>query len=277
MLQDGLDFNEFLKAGWFNDNHGKAMVDVVGYPEGVKFFKKGEALPNGVRAPANGHWAEGYLLENVLKAETIWQLGSALQKSGDRRLGFSIEGKIERRSGPDYKTIAKAKVRNVAVTHCPVNTDTQLDILAKSLVAAGNSPDEFVESVLGPDTAAAAKETMIDGISDDDLRDRPFDPAHDVYHMKALTAGPGSPNKPIGPRQGDGAGRVLSPQSLDSKARDELLRIEKASGKSLAEFTSSEAVAFVLSRYPKISCATAGRIVDVTLALRRRGLGGRNG
>lgn len=143
ILQRGLDFSEFLDFGWFNDNHAKEMAGVVGYPEGVRYVRKGERLPDGREAPADGHWAEGWMLDGDPRADTIWQKALALQKSGNqRKLGFSIEGVIERRSGEDRKIIAKARVRNVAITHCPVNTDTQLVALAKSLERAV-SDDEY--------------------------------------------------------------------------------------------------------------------------------------
>ena len=52
-----------------------------------------------------------------------------------RRLGFSIEGKVEQRAASDKTTIARATIRNVAVTHCPVNPETELVPLLKALTA----------------------------------------------------------------------------------------------------------------------------------------------
>lgn len=134
VLQRGLDFSDFLSYGWYNDNHKKEQTDVLGYPESVRYVQKGETLPDGSVAPAAGHWAEGYLLEGYPRADQVWALGQSLHKTGGkRRLGFSIEGRIQRRDGPYNKTIAKARVQHVAITHVPVNTDTGLAILAKSL------------------------------------------------------------------------------------------------------------------------------------------------
>jgi hypothetical protein len=133
VLQRGLDFGPFLKSGWNNDNHSKKTTDVLGYPTEVKRFQKGEQLPDGSSAKANGTWAEGYLLETP-EADKVWKLGLALAKAGsDRRLGYSIEGSVLERTGPDRKTVAKAVVRNVALTNCPVGEDTRMEILAKSL------------------------------------------------------------------------------------------------------------------------------------------------
>jgi hypothetical protein len=183
VLQRGLDFSPFINKGFYNDNHSKKQTGVLGFPDHVQFYKKGVQLPDGDVAPNDGHWAEGFLLEGWEPSDKIWQLGQALKKTrGARRLGFSIEGTIQRRIGPDRKTIAKALVKNVAITHCPVNVDTGLAILAKSLERAEQeSPDEL---------------------------------------ERALTAGAGSTIAPTGPKTGEGAGAVLMPESLESKMRN---------------------------------------------------------
>jgi hypothetical protein len=227
VLQRGLDFSDFIKSGWWNDNHSKDTAGILGYPERVQLFEKGERLPDGDVAPVRGTWAEGYLLDTQ-KADQIWELGNALQKSG-RRLGFSIEGKVERRSGKDQKTIAKARVRNVAITSCPVNTDTRLEVLAKSLRAIEEAEDTDL------DRAYAAFE-------------------------KALTVGGANGSLPVGPQTGAGAGQVLAPESLEHDAKDPYSK--KTKKKKLSK---SEAVAFVLTRYPGMSASAAGRIVDLTI------------
>lgn len=119
VLQNGLDFRQFIDHGWFNDNHSKETPGAVGYPSKVQFVRKGDTLPDGTIAKANGHWAEGHLLEGHPPADDLWSLAQSLEKTqGRRRLGFSIEGRILRRAGPDRKTIAAAEVRNVAITNC---------------------------------------------------------------------------------------------------------------------------------------------------------------
>jgi hypothetical protein len=122
VLQRGLDLNPFLRGGWINDNHSKETAGVVGYPLKIE------------RTTVDGKPAtrmEGYLLQDFKPADEIWDLANSLQKT-DRRLGFSIEGKVRRRAGNDGKVIAEAVVRNVAVTNCPVNARTGMDILGKS-------------------------------------------------------------------------------------------------------------------------------------------------
>jgi hypothetical protein len=135
--QSGLDWTEFLRSGWFNDNHGKSAGDIVGYPTDVKFFAKGSVLPDGQVAPFNCHWVRGYLLAGHAPADNIWTAAMSLQRSADqtRRMGQSIEGSIVERHAADRRVVRRAKVRNVAITHCPVNADTTLSAFAKSMSA----------------------------------------------------------------------------------------------------------------------------------------------
>lgn len=142
LLQRGLDFTEFVNYGWFNDNHSRNTSDILGYPEDAQFFNKGETLPNGTTAKAPGHWVEGYLL-NTEKANQIWDLAKNLQGT-PRRLGFSVEGKIQKRDALDKSVVAKAIVREVAITKSPVNTDAQMDILAKSLTMGEATPGQAI-------------------------------------------------------------------------------------------------------------------------------------
>lgn len=136
VLADGLDFSEFERAGWFNDNHGQSAADVVAYPDvAVKKIKKGQELPTGKRAPADGWWAEGVLVGS--KGREVYKIAKDLEGTS-RSYGFSIEGSILERDPLDTHTIARARVRNVAVTHCPVNTQTELVLLTKALFA-GNA------------------------------------------------------------------------------------------------------------------------------------------
>lgn len=133
----GLDFSEFEDAGWFNDNHGTSVTDLVGLPTAaIRKIKKGELLPDGSgdRAPADARWAEGILIGK--KGDEIARVASDLQGTG-RSLGFSIEGGILERDPMDSSNLARALVRNIAVTHCPVNPETELRLLAKSLSAGG--------------------------------------------------------------------------------------------------------------------------------------------
>jgi hypothetical protein len=180
LLQRGLDFEPFAASGWYNDNHDKKTGGIIGYPDVVKSYDTGSKLPNGDLAKTAGTWAEGYLLDTP-RATEVWELGKALQATG-RNLGFSVEGTVHRRTGADKRTIAKATVRNVAVTGCPVNTDSKLEILAKSLEAIETAEPDAVE--------------------------------------KALTMGDPAAS-PEGPKTGEGAGKVIAKEDLEADEIDE--------------------------------------------------------
>lgn len=116
VLQKGLDFTEFVNHGYYNDNHRQDTAAVVGVPELARFIA------------GKGWYTEGYLLKGMQRSDEIWTLAKSLS-STRRRLGFSIEGKVQRRDG---HRIVKAIVRHVAITNSPVNTDCTWDILTKS-------------------------------------------------------------------------------------------------------------------------------------------------
>jgi len=185
VLQRGLDFSNFLRRGRFNENHERGIDAIIGRPEFVEVVEKGSMLPNGQIAPARATWCEGWLLEEDERADKIWKKAMSLAKSDAQDLlGWSIEGGILKRAGPDFKTIAKAVVSHVAITADPVNTDTRLDVLAKSLAALE---------------------------------------AGDEATFKALTYGSAEPGEsPIGPKTGAGAGRIITRQSLETGSLREL-------------------------------------------------------
>lgn len=118
VIQKGLDFSEFLDTGFFNDNHARSTGAVVGYPTKAEFL------------PGKGWYVEGELLKGHKPADDIWTLAKSLEKAGSgRHLGLSIEGKTLLKKG---NCIVKAKVRHVAITHCPVNPNCTVEMLAKS-------------------------------------------------------------------------------------------------------------------------------------------------
>ena len=262
VIQKGLDFSGFLKNGWFNDNHSRHMDGVLGYPETAKQFKKGQALPNGKTAGSNCTWAEGYLLKTK-KADDVWDLAQGLQGTG-RSLGFSVEGKIVRRQGKLRKTVAEATVQNVAITHCPVNDDSALDILSKSLQVAETMEPGALDSI----------------INAGDINDR----LTNLETMLSKALAMGTHSAPVasptgeGPKTGEGAGQVLTPQSLDmDDDEDEDGKKKKKSKKTSLhiEMTKSlsdeDAISWVQERIPGLGISEAGRFVEITKTLKRQG------
>jgi hypothetical protein len=117
--QDGIDFSYFLKSGYFNNDHKPGFENKVGQPTECKITK-------------NGLWVKGFLFKNHAQADTIWELLSSLAASdSDRRVGFSIQGKVVRRAG---QKIQKCWIQDIAITPAPVNHTTWCEI-AKSLSA----------------------------------------------------------------------------------------------------------------------------------------------
>ena len=127
VIAKGLDFNPFLHHGHFNDNHSQSTSAILGYPETVRYQEDIDTRKGKV----DGWVTEGYVIKGTTRADQVWELAKALAKVPDRKLGFSIEGKVTRRKN---KVIEKALIRNVAITNCPVNTDCTWDVLAKSFV-----------------------------------------------------------------------------------------------------------------------------------------------
>jgi hypothetical protein len=132
LIQEGLDFSPFLKSGFLNDNHDTATGAAVGEPTLAEL----RDLDGGAR----GWYIEGELYKTK-RADEIWSLANELKKTGRRKLGYSVEGSIQERDPKNPRTVRKAAVSAVAITRCPVNEKTGLEILAKAL-AAGNAVND---------------------------------------------------------------------------------------------------------------------------------------
>jgi hypothetical protein len=157
----GLDFEDFLKNGHFNDNHSQATSAIVGYPESVTFHKSLEKYSSKLKG-VQGWTCEGYVLKGTSRADGIWELAQSLKDVPDRKLGFSIEGKVVRRSD---KTIESARIRNVAITNCPVNTDCTWNILTKSFADS----DEAVKAMMAGYGTGPATQTGGGALRTEDL------------------------------------------------------------------------------------------------------------
>jgi hypothetical protein len=115
--QQGINFDYFLKHGWFNNDHKPGFENKVGQPTECKVTKQ-------------GLFVKGYLFEKHQVADSIWDLMSSLDNTqADRKVGFSIQGKVTRRDGNKIK---ECWISEIAITACPVNHTTWCDI-AKSL------------------------------------------------------------------------------------------------------------------------------------------------
>jgi hypothetical protein len=154
LLQEGLDFGPFLSKGWFNDNHSASTADVLGYPEIAEL----RDLGNGHK----GWYVEGYLIKGHRKAEDIFAMAKSL-KGTSRKIGFSVEGSVTDRDPSDTSKVRKAVVRNVAITHCPVNDRTSMEALAKSL-SAGTGPAPVNTQITGDGAGAVLAPESLEGV-----------------------------------------------------------------------------------------------------------------
>lgn len=162
LIQEGLEFEEFVNYGWFNDNHVQNTSAILGFPLFVELHKHKE---HGLRWYTRGCLLTG---ENLPDVDKIWSLAQSLHKL-DRKLGLSVEGKIIQRVGP---VIKRAIIRNVAITAYPVNTGCTWDIFLDAMAGA----DAYVKALSGdnPITSLGGGGVLI-------ARDIPGTPKSNVY------------------------------------------------------------------------------------------------
>ena len=162
IVQKGLDYDDFVNYGWFNFDHHNDQI--LGYPDKDK-----------CKIDSHGFYVEGTLLKGVEIAKNMWETAIALQKSGaNRKLGFSVEGKVLQRNA--LGKIVKAKIYNVAITPNPVNTSCTWDALVKSFTTNKDDIDKALEaghgdasgSAIVPESLESAFKTLSYAIGDDE-------------------------------------------------------------------------------------------------------------
>lgn len=132
---NGLDLSPIETGrGVFNFDHKKGPENVIGIIDKAQKDEKGLYLG-------------GYLFKNHDRAKAVHQIMSSLGKSERGRMGMSIEGVVQERSGADGKTIKKAKITSCALTLNPVNTETYVD-LVKSFEGVEFETGDLSESIL---------------------------------------------------------------------------------------------------------------------------------
>jgi hypothetical protein len=140
LIPAGFDFSPLLKTGFFNFNH-KANNDpsaIIGEPTEAKIINNGKDF-----------WVKGFIYPEGKGLETI-QLAQRLEKySPNRRLGFSIEGQAVERDPFDGRKITKARITSIAITHCPKNPNTLLQLVK------GEYSEPFVEDTDEDETEKA--------------------------------------------------------------------------------------------------------------------------
>ena len=180
VIQKGMDISYLLNRGFFNDNHSKETAGKVG-------------IPTVARTTPKGLYVEGYLLDTP-RAKAIVDLAEALKKAGgDRKLGFSVEGKITKRNG---KIIEKSWVKDIAITAEPYHPGTYLEIvksITDQIGESGTAEDDGLYPVNGEEIRKSFK-----GISlVKDLRDMAnrLEKAIEAGHDRPAESGGGALRK----------------------------------------------------------------------------------
>lgn len=148
LVQKGLDFKTyFLNNGFIKWEHtGKD-----GVPLPSQYI--GEPLDAEIRP--EGFWIKGRLYSDMPLAKDVVDALKGLEKSkANRKLKFSVEGKVLERAKDNPKKILKALIRNVALTFNPINNTTWAQ-LVKSM-STGSPGSESV----GADGSALRSESL---------------------------------------------------------------------------------------------------------------------
>jgi len=78
---------------------------------------------------------------------------------------------------------------------------------------------------------------------------------------------PPTPPAKMGPQTGAGAGRVLATESLERELKNTTYKSHDRDKR----ITKGEAFDLIASRFPGVSGATVGRILDLTFEMKRKG------
>lgn len=229
----GFDVNYFLKYGFINWHHQSKdnPASIIGEPT------KAEKRPEGL-------YIETELYEDSDMAKKVYNLAKTLSKSKNRRLGFSIEGKVLEKDPLDETNITRARITGMAVTPTPKNANTFADII-KGI--GHNDELEFeteTKQEVNPNGGnTEVVEYMIDVVKPNGVRvtvDKDFN----IKVHKAVST--------------DNAG-VLAPDDVEGmykKKKDPEKKIEKSlvdnnnNNNFTSELNKSQIYSLVLSKYP---------------------------
>ena len=125
VIQEGMDLTPLLEEGYINWNHMPGPENIIGEPMEAR-VQKGPSL-----------FIKGFLYPDVERARAVVSLLKSQElKQSNRRLGWSVEGRVTEREG---NRVVKSVVQHVAITHEPVNQNTWAE-LVKSMTSATAAP-----------------------------------------------------------------------------------------------------------------------------------------
>lgn len=135
--QEGLSWDYFIgKGGGKKGNglvifeHPVGILNTVGYPTKVELVEVKSLVTNKL-VKATRVECDLYLEDPLGRA--VYKKARIMQRAGgERKLGFSIEGGVQRRQG---KKVLKARVKWLAITAAPRNHDSWWEPLLRSMMA----------------------------------------------------------------------------------------------------------------------------------------------
>ena len=163
----GFDIKPLLNRGvvnWHHQAKGNPGA-IIGEPSKAEIRKE-------------GLYIETDLYPSSQVARDVWDLANTLEHdSKNRRLGYSIEGKVLKRKSedpndPGYKHIVKAVITGVAITHMPKNPKTFANIIKGEIDEEDYEEEERAEEqevekeeekALDTESGAALKRESVDG------------------------------------------------------------------------------------------------------------------
>ncbi len=160
VVQEGMDLSPLMEEGYINWNHMPGPENLIGEPLETR-IQKGPSL-----------WIKGFLYPEVVRAQAVLNLlKSQSTQESNRRLGWSVEGKVTGRSG---NRVSKSLVQHVAVTHEPINTNTWADLgksrgyiswdsLVKSMTTGGPLMMQNLDDGISPLLFASCKNDCYNG------------------------------------------------------------------------------------------------------------------
>lgn len=163
----GFDIKPLLNRGvvnWHHQAKGNPGA-IIGEPSKAEIRKE-------------GLYIETDLYPSSQVARDVWDLANTLEHdSKNRRLGYSIEGKVLKRKSedpndPGYKHIVKAVITGVAITHMPKNPKTFANIIKGEIDEEDYEEEERAEEqevekeeekALDTESGTALKRESVDG------------------------------------------------------------------------------------------------------------------
>lgn len=115
LKNQGFDLEFFKSYGHLNFHHKHDPANIIGFPTKAEINEDGKMYSE-------------FELYDTPTAKAAYTLTKAINKSGKRKMGFSIEGKVLERDPINKSIVTKAKITGCALTHLPVNANTFADV-----------------------------------------------------------------------------------------------------------------------------------------------------